>query len=252
MPVLPIFDGNPLTSVIGVMHFPRDLTKADALSKHIIANGPLQAYVTAGHAFGETTHANLSKVLAAHDGIVSEAKKLNYMGQAAGEVIKILWGLKCSQPDRVNLSTALEYVEDSLVEMNEEEIGISTLREYLRELAPVLHFWGARSIRLVEHDGREWVTDDSVGYDAFEDVKAFLAEAETLLVRLLLPMSSLQKQHSYFKTDHYVMPEEWRFGERDPRWPRTGGLTNLLTPCEKLRARGKPGRPRKNSPPAVS
>lgn len=91
MPVIPVFDGNPLTSVIGVMHFPHDLAKADALSKHIIASGPLQASVTAGHVFGEIAHANLSNVLAAHDGILSEAKKLNYMGQVAGEVIKALW-----------------------------------------------------------------------------------------------------------------------------------------------------------------
>lgn len=251
MPVIPVFDGNPLTSVIGLMHFPHELAKADALSKRLIASGPLQAYVAAGHLFGEESHANLSAVLAKHDGIVAEAKRSQRAGQAAGEVVKVLWALHCSQPDRANVSTALEYVEDTLFKVYNEEVGISTLRQYLKQMAPVLHFWGARSIRLDEHDGREWITDEAVGYNGVEDVIAFLTEAEILRTHLFERMAQQQDQHSYFKTDHYVMPEQWRSHLRDPRWPRTGGLPDLMISRDKLRARGKPGRPRKNPPPEV-
>jgi hypothetical protein len=231
VPTLPVFNDEPMASLLGVMRFPNDLEKAAAYASWCMAKGSAMKpddAVTIG----------IARILPILTARVSheESKRNEIAGTAAGEVVKTLFALIGGDPNVASWKHAINLTElvgardradaaraaDTKPRQKAPAVSHATLRKYLREFSPVLHLWGAWCIR-----GRRWNWDDSVGYSLPNDVDMFISESE-LLFRVLQRWDSAKTTRSkYLGGDVFRVADDWRPPLSRRGWPMTGALPLL-------------------------
>ena len=253
MATLPVFHNEPMSSLRAIMLFPNDSKKAAACAAWMLVKGS-EGQSAAVEVVG--TEGILHPLaLAATDHSFAEADQHAIAGNAVGEVAKALFALVNGDPANASWKHAISYVESCGERARygprakgEPLVASSaaTLRKYLKEFAPVLHLWGAWSIR-----ERQWRHDASVGYSVPDDVKMFLCESEILL-RELRKWDGSQHENShsvYLQANAFQVADDWVPPPRLALWPRTGILPDIsldLTKMKKHPAMRKNGRPRAN------
>jgi hypothetical protein len=132
---LPIFCGDACSSVFGVMLWPDDLSRAERFAAYHLTRGrdgreprsPFLAYGVAGH---DEFTGSLASALARGDMSDRDVEARCLRGLRAGEVVKTLWALICSQPAVASWDAAIQVVEDATIGAG-HRIGRSRLRDDL-------------------------------------------------------------------------------------------------------------------------
>lgn len=241
MPVLPIFNQDIATSIIGVMHFPNDIAKANAVASSILASGPLHRYRAEGGSLKDDEWLSLIESLA-QGNFADEIKENYYIGSAVGQLAKTLWSLICRDPTSASWKKAMRIVEDCVVSQG-GDAGFSTFHRSLKVMKPCLHLWGAHTIRR-EIFGKMWLADPSIGYDGFTDAKCFLMESEILLGQLLKWNDKFKMQSRHLDADHIRVWDNWEVPVLQPHWPKTGRVP-FLEPSVNIPPDRKRGRRKK-------
>lgn len=249
MPIIPIFNDEPLSSLMGVMRFPNDMEKAAAYASWRLAKGSKGREEDAT-VIGASRMHRIAVGAAEHSQAFEETRRAEIGGAATGEVVKTLFALISSNPEVASWEHAIQIVEkaaarDRAKTRRSVAVSPTALRQYLAQFAKVLHFWGAWSIR-----GREWFQDASVGYSLPIDVEMFISEAE-ILSRILRQWDNGQTTKSkYLAGDTFGVGHDWRPPSSKEGWPRTGVLPVLqidVTAVPELAKMRNAGRPRRKT-----
>lgn len=230
---LPIFHGEPVTSLQAVMVFPNDLKKAGAYAAWKLAR------------YLHTAELPMNIVLEIACGAADfapyydEANRNEKAGTAAGAVVKCLWVLICQDRKISSWEMAIRQAEDVGVgaELN---VSRALFRQHLGDFRPVLHLLGAWEIR-----GRRFLLDNvAQGYDVNIDVRMLVQEAETLRQQIQKWESERPQRSSLMAgDDSYQRTPTWMPPEPKPGWPRAGGIPDLRFGADALvQTRHKPGR----------
>lgn len=238
---LPIFHGEPLTSLQAVMVFPNDLKKAGAyaawkLARYLhIAELPMNLVL------------EIARDAANFAPYYEEAKRNEAAGTAAGAVVKCLWALICLDRNAASWQRAIRVAEDEAIRVAEHEgaktglrTGRSLLWQRLGDFRPVLHLLGAWEIR-----GRRFLLDNiAQGYDINIDARNLVQEGEALRQQIQKWEAERPQRGSRMTSDDsYQMTPAWTPPEPKPGWPRAGGIPGLRFGAGVLvQTRGKPGR----------
>jgi hypothetical protein len=259
VPTLPVFNDEPMTSLLGVMRFPNDLEKAAAYASWCLANKIKP---------NDAATIGIERILPI---LIGTARQVGWheewshkviAGTAAGEVVKTLFALIGGNPNVASWKHAIDLTERAAVRDRHKSaaaapksadtkprqkapaVSSATLRKYLLEFSPVLHLWGAWCIR-----GRRWMWDDSVGYSLPDDVDMFISESE-LLFRVLQRWDSAKTtQSKYLGGDVFRVAHDWRPPLSRRGWPRTGTLPLLkidevaVPEVANLKKSGRPANP---------
>jgi hypothetical protein len=257
VPTLPVFNDEPMTSLLGVMRFPNDLKKAAAYASCCLA-----AKMTPDKAVTIGIARILPILNRTAQALREESNRNERAGTAAGEVVQVLWALISNYPGVASWHHATRLTEEAAVRACKEQtrrsaarrsphrrketpaVSSTMLRKYLREFSPVLHLWGAWCIR-----GRRWNWDDSVGYSLPNDVAMFLCEAETLFEQLQKWDTAKSPRSEYLAIDAFHPANDWRPPQRLDGWPMTGGICGLKideASVPEIANLKKSGRPRGN------
>jgi hypothetical protein len=239
VPKLPVFNDEPMASLLGVMRFPNDLEKAAAYASWCMAKG-IKIKPNDAETIG------IERILPILNGAARQAEwreesnRNEIAGTAAGEVVKTLFALIGGDPNVASWKHAIDLTEAAAARDRHKSAGAAarsadtkqrqkapavsraTLRKYLLEFRPVLHLWGAWCIR-----ERRWIWDDSVGYSLPDDVDMFISESE-LLFRVLQRWDSAKTPRSkYLSADVFRVADDWRPPLSRRGWPMTGALPLL-------------------------
>jgi hypothetical protein len=230
-------------SLLGGMLFPSAPTKADACAAQLLTKRPLQDYLRAGHTFSLTREISLLDALGREISSKEiETQKLH--GHRAGEVVKTLWALIRSRPDIASWDSAIWVVEDAWAGEGHKS-GRSTFRADLSEMRPVLHLWGAFALR-----DYQLLADPNVGYNALDDLGAFMSEAMELRQRLCRWRDGRNTSDTLLAGDAFGPWIGWQPHEPRPGWPDTGRIYPIsLPPSVRVPVPRPSGRPPKTKNP---
>ncbi len=238
--VLPIFFGDLGSSIRAVMTFPDDLVAAKAYAAHLLARRPLQDYLRAGYTFNATEqieHLDALNCAAAPKDIDERQRQ----GAEVGRIVKFLWALICSHPERASWEAAVKIAIDD-ASLRGDRGTRATFRDNLNRFASVLHLWGAWEIR-----GSSFLADPARGYDGVADAGAFMTEAMFLRHRLVLwdGTRSPSASSAYLSRGFIAPWAGWQPHVPRAEWPATGVLFGLTLPAAHVPQMGKTGRPAK-------
>jgi hypothetical protein len=156
MAPLPVFNDDPLTSVLGVMRFPDDLGKARAYACWRLARN--------AHAlkFGGDALRDIAKGAADFAPIYDECRRAEIAGTAVAAITSTMFRMIMAHPEIATWERAINAVRNNDGGLAS---GRPLLQQYRRNMTKVAHFWGA----LADRGG-------SIG-----DVPEFFARAEIML-----------------------------------------------------------------------
>lgn len=103
----------------------------------------------------------------------------------------------------------------------------------------VAHLWGAFCIR-----ERRFQPDSETGYEGWHDFQFFLAESHVLFGWVQSWQSDQANSEPPDPEEAWRLPDDWMPPERQPGWPRTGGIPGLEVSEDLLAGLQRPGRPR--------
>jgi hypothetical protein len=134
MPLVPVFNGEPFSSILGVMHFPGDMHKARLFASWYFARLPLES----------VSDADLLRLLtkdAAHfPPFYEESRKAHVAGTAVGAMTWAMFRLIHAHEKIATWDRAVKVVRN-------HDGGLSssrpTLMGYRAQMRKVAHFWGA-------------------------------------------------------------------------------------------------------------
>jgi len=230
VPTLPVFNDEPMTSLLGAMRFPNDLKKAAAYASWCLDNKikPTDA-ATMGNEIilpiliGAWPPSSSSRQAEWHE----ESNHKVIAGTAAGEAVKTLFALIGRDPNvaswkhAINL-TELAAVWDRTAAARSTDIEPRDPAQIFARIQP-----RASPVGRLVHWGRRWNWDDSVGYSLPDDVDMFISESE-LLFRVLQHWDSAKTTRSkYLGGDFFRVAHDWRPPLSRRGWPRTGALPLL-------------------------
>ena len=217
---MPVFNGDPVTSLFGVIHFPNDFEKAGILASWKLS-GALQAASNE-----EVAGIPSDRIWAVLDmargypNIKQECEAAAYRGTQVGAVISYLWRA-ISNNESASLEDALRACTDIASEAKLSGVR-SSFMAAKKEFARVLHFWAIIS--------NDWANR----YPG--DVKLFVSQAEMLLRY----MRGRDIAGDTFHSPKYTIPlpmYDWAVAGRI----RIAPLPTVLLPESKKRA-GRPPR----------
>ena len=181
----------------------------------------------------------------------------------AGVIVEVLWAMVRTDPNIASWERAIALSERYTIRQKAKlPANRQLFWDCLAKFQPVLHLLGARALRRPPTAPIRWVDrivdltpDMSVGYSRKIDLLFFAAEANALqeqlrtwdrgrdLVRTKCKANLLDER--MFKLD-----ATWNPPLRQPGWPDTGQLKNVLVEPEMMPKRGRAGRPKKS--PSIS
>jgi hypothetical protein len=223
---LPVFHGEPATSVVAVMLFPNDLPLAETLAARILASGPIQK-ISAPLPLAPEFLAVLGRKVSTED------DQQFTKGVIVGEIVKTLWALINTSPTVASWAAAIEVVEgvasDHNVQTGQHRLNArSTYQKYLHEFRPALHLWGAFSL-----GGRRWPSDYTI---FFAQAMALLGELKKWAIGR--PAESLNLSGDFYSPPAELVPAEW---------PLSFPLPIPTLSTDRVPTRRRRGRPRNPS-----
>lgn len=242
MPILPLDQPDPFMAVLGVMHYPglddESCAKARAFTARLLAE-PVRQYLDSGQTLSNEI---LGQLVSDGSAPTDDWEKQQRAGIATGEILKIYYALFHTDPKLASWANAQRYAEH-IGRQHEVPASHGTLYQQRSEMMTVAHLWAAYCIR-----DRTWLGGTAPGYDGFTDFQFFLAEAELLRRWGQSWVPSRKEAQPPLPADVWRTPNEWSPPDREPGWPRTGGIPKLLLDAEQIRSAGiRPaGRPRKS------
>ena len=219
---LPVFNGEPFTSLLGVMRFPNDLEKAETYAAWSLARRPLRTFSEQG---GNIDLASVLKIAERASNIVTiadDVRKAEKGGTTVGAITAVMWNLLATSPAEASWERAIQAAElHSQRVKSPAKISRSNAQKYRKQYSLVFHFWGAYYI-----NNMTWPSD----------FREFFAMSEVILQRLRGGGSTRGDRLS---ADVFRSPLFAQTGA----WVKVGSVPpNLLIP------RKAPGRPRKPRP----
>lgn len=239
MPILPLDHVEPFAATLGVMLYPAtddvDPHKARAFAAQWLAT-PLREFHEAGH---KLTYDQLAGIVNDAGEPLTELDKRWWGGTATGDLFKTFFVLAKNNPALASWNNAIKIAE--LVAARSKTSGSRTAQsEAKRRFLTVAHLWGAWSIREGQFKQRL-----EVGYDGYADFQSFLTEAEILRDWGQNWRAPRSKSKPPLPPDVWRVPEGWQPPPRQPGWPRTGGIPDLMLPEDVLTELKPAGRPRR-------
>jgi hypothetical protein len=152
---LPVFNGEPFTSLLGVMRFPNELGKAETYAAWSLARGPLRRLSEqcgdVDPAFVLEISERASKIAALAD----EVRKAEKAGTAVGAITAVMCNLIATSPGEASWGRAIEVAElHSQRVKSLTKISRSSAQKYRSQYSLVFHFWGAYYI-----NNQTWPSD---------------------------------------------------------------------------------------------
>lgn len=212
---LPIYFAEPFHSVFGTMLFPDDAGKAERFVARLLAQGPVRRLECSLGDLERTARHSIMEAAAAADPTDQNIEERRTQGQGVGEIVKVLWADICSDSNRAGWNGAISFVE---AEMGTVTGSRALFRKHLKTFAPVVHLWGAWSIR----EGRFTMP---ASYDAddgtvIDDLWRFASEAELLRLELQKWLNSrpahIQRQDRTLSVIPFSIGERPWTGELHP------------------------------------
>ena len=241
MPILPLDHPEPFAATLGVMLYPGEdaasQRRARAFAAQKLAE-PLRIFHDAGHSLPDR---ELERITSDAGVALDDLDKRRWEGTATGEIFKALWLLARTDPTRASWANAIRLAETTAAR-HRVSGARSALYEARRRYDPVAHNWGALTIR-----GGRFQHDLSVGYEGWYDFQYFLAEAEMLRRWGRSWRAKRANAKPPLPANTWRVPQGWEPPERQPHWPRAGGLPDLTVPADLLRDLPRLGRPRKSA-----
>jgi hypothetical protein len=164
---MPVFNRDPITSLIGVMHFPNDFEKAGILPAWRLA-GILQSASNEDVAqFGSDRIWAVQDMARGYPKIAGEAKKAFYRGTQAGNLGSYRWhasqtGVHATQEDAIRAAEVIA---------GKKFPGVrSTFMAAKTEFSKVLHFWAVLSMEYDNRTPRDW--------------RLFISQSEAFLMKM--------------------------------------------------------------------
>lgn len=211
---LPIYFSEPFHSVFGTMLFPDDAERAERFVARLLAQGPVRNLECGLGDLDRSDRHSIMEAAAAADPTDQKIKDRRTQGQGVGEIVKVLWADVCSNPDQAGWKGAISFVE---AEMGTVRGSHASFREHLKIFAPVVHLWGAWSIR----DGFDVPANN--GPDdgrAIDELWRFVSEAELLRLALQEWLSTrpphIQRQDRTLSVTPFSIGERPWSGELHP------------------------------------
>jgi hypothetical protein len=158
---LPVFNEEPLTSVLGVMRFPEDLGKARLYASWKLAGGIVESAQQQGE-FSPGALASIGRDAADFAPHYAECARAEVCGTAVGAVTNAMFRLIKSHPTIATWDRAIAVARNNDGGLPSGEPLLKAHRAHMRK---VHHFWGA--------------LDNSSG--KIDDLDVFFARAEIML-----------------------------------------------------------------------
>ena len=239
MSILPLDHPEPLAATLGVMLYPGkdedSQRRARAFTARFLAE-PLRMFHEAGH---RLSYEELASIASDGGTALDDLDECRWGGSSTGEIFKLYWAIACTAPELASWANATKLVE-AHAGRHKVTGSRSALYDARRRYLPVAHLWTAWSMR-----GREFRQDPDVGYSAWHDLQFFLAEAEYLRRWGSSWRSPRAGSEPPLPADTWRVPDGWAPPERQPGWPKSGGVHGLVLGPEQLHELGRPGRPKK-------
>jgi hypothetical protein len=234
---LPVYHGDVCGSLLGTMLFPNDAAKAESYCAGLLTKGPVQEYRRAGHTLSLSREITLFDALGR--GIRSrEIETQQIHGQRVGDVIKTLSTLIWAHRKIASWESAIRIVKDQSAGAS-LKTSRATLRAHLSEMRSVLHLWGAFALR-----DYQFLADPKVGYEALDDLTAFMAEAMALWQHLCGWRDGRNQTDTYLRGGVFGPWLDWQPHQPRTGWPDIGRLyATSFDPSVRLPTRRPPGRP---------
>jgi hypothetical protein len=160
-------------------------------------------------------------------------------GTTIGQVFKTLFALFNTDPELATWEKAILIAQR--VAAKEGASGSrSALWKARTHYLSVVHLWGAWAIR----EGT-FAPSPDVDYDEWADFQSFLAESEILRRWGQTWRPTRAKAEPLLPADVWRVPDDWEPPARQPGWPKTGQIPDIVIPDNVLSELRKAGRPRK-------
>jgi len=140
MPLVPIFNSEPFTSVLGVMRFPNELEKAETYAAWSLARGPLRRLSEQGVDVDPNFVLKIGERASQIATLADEVKKAEVAGTAVGAITTAMVRRILRHPKQATWERAIRDVRN-----NDDGLpsGRPLLMDYRRQMNKVAHFWGA-------------------------------------------------------------------------------------------------------------
>ena len=244
MPDLPLHHIEPFAAVLGVMLFPALDEKERSRRDGFVADHLARAIKEYENGGGQTLTADVLRQLL-FDAIDrperSELETRWEESTATGEIFKLLFALANTDKRKASWENAIRLAEREAVRSAYPTIGSrSSLRKAKSRFQNVAHLWAALSIR-----GRGFRQDPAVGYEYRHDFQEFVLEAEYLARWGITWKRPAAKSVPPLKAnDLWRAPRDWTLVERQPGWPQSGGIPDIVISEEEMAELRGPGRQR--------
>jgi hypothetical protein len=136
---LPIFNGDVVGSLLGVMRFPEDWDKAEIYECWRLTRGPLSTLAERGCALDPTVERAITRRGAEFALIVDEAKQAETAGTAVGAVTDAMFRLIKQHGGAATWADAIYALEAS----SKIPVSRTKIEEYRKSHRRVFHYWGA-------------------------------------------------------------------------------------------------------------
>jgi hypothetical protein len=162
-------------------------------------------------------------------------------GSVTGVLLQTLFELYQTDPDLASWENAIRLTERTAAKFKVSGSRTSLWSARSR-FHTVAHLWAAWTIR-----DRQFQTQLEAGYDGVDDFQSFLTESEIIRHWGQTWRPRRANAKPLLPKEVWRVPEDWAPPDRQPGWPRTGGIPGRTVPPELLAGLRKAGRPRKNS-----
>jgi len=239
MTILPLDHPEPFAATLGLMLYPGEdnasQSRARAFASQYLAE-PLRRFLADG---GVLSYEALVQITCNSGVPLDDLKDRWWDGLTTGETLKLYFCLTNSAPDLASWGNATKLLELGAAR---QKVPGSRTSFYAarRRCSSVAHLWAAYCIR-----DRRFRAEPSVGYEFCHDFEFFLAEAEYLSQWGRSWQAPTGASGPPLSDDVWRLPDGWAPPERQPGWPRAGGIPHIGILDEDLVHLRSAGRPRK-------
>jgi hypothetical protein len=213
---MPVFNREPITSLVGIMHFPTDFKKAGVLASWQLA-GALQAAPNE-----QVAAIGSDRIWAVHGARVSRDREGSKEGELSGGAGRKSRELPLARPENWNSATLEDAIRAAEITGKLKFPGVrSTFMTARKDFSKVLHFWAVLSSEYGNQAPRDW--------------RLFISQAEAFLME----MRRLETTGTAFRSPKFHVSIS------DFDWPvlgnlRFGTLPEFLLPQSKKCAGRRP------------